>query len=78
MRRRHDSLSGRIDRIDIGVVGGQLVFNILDYKTGNSKNFKSRNAETGVSLQLPLYALAVQELLMIDRRAVPGESATGF
>ncbi len=43
--------SGRIDRIDIGVVGGQLVFNILDYKTGNSKKFKSRNAETGVSLQ---------------------------
>jgi ATP-dependent helicase/nuclease subunit B len=63
--------SGRIDRIDIGVVDGQLVFNILDYKTGSSKSFKSRNLESGVSLQLPLYALAVQELLMIDRRAVP-------
>ncbi len=63
--------SGRIDRIDIGVVGGEVVFNILDYKTGSSKSIKSRNLESGVSLQLPLYALAVQELLMIDRRAAP-------
>jgi hypothetical protein len=63
--------SGRIDRIDIGLVGGQVVFNVLDYKTGASKSFKSRNLDSGVSLQLPLYALAVQELLMVDRRAVP-------
>jgi len=63
--------SGRIDRIDIGMVGSEVVFNILDYKTGSSKSFKSRNLELGMSLQLPLYALAVQELLMIDRRAVP-------
>jgi ATP-dependent helicase/DNAse subunit B len=62
--------SGRIDRIDIGLVGGQIVFNVLDYKTGSSKNFK-RSFASGVALQLPLYALAVQELLMIDRRAVP-------
>ncbi len=63
--------SGRIDRIDIGMVGGQVVFNIVDYKTGSRKRLKPADFEAGLALQLPLYALAVQELLMIDRRAVP-------
>lgn len=64
-------LSGRIDRIDIGVVGGQVVFNVLDYKTGSRTRLKMTDIEAGLALQLPIYALAVQELLMIDRRAVP-------
>jgi ATP-dependent helicase/nuclease subunit B len=63
--------SGRIDRIDIGMVGGEVVFNVLDYKTGASKGFKARSLASGVHLQLPLYALAVKELLMVDRRALP-------
>jgi ATP-dependent helicase/nuclease subunit B len=64
-------LSGRIDRIDIGFVAGQVVFNVLDYKTGSRKTLKPNDIESGRALQLPLYAMAVQELLMIDRRAVP-------
>ncbi len=64
-------LSGRIDRIDVGTAAGQVVFNIVDYKTGNRKRLKAADIEAGLALQLPLYALAVQELLMIDRRAVP-------
>ena len=64
-------LSGRIDRIDIGVVGGQVVFNVLDYKTGSRKRLKEDDIQSGRALQLPLYAMAVQELLMVDRRAVP-------
>jgi len=64
-------LSGRIDRIDIGMVGGEVVFNVIDYKTGTKRGFKKKDIESGQAVQLPLYALAVQELLMIDRRAKP-------
>ena len=64
-------LSGRIDRIDIGLVGDRVVFNVLDYKTGRNKKLKADDIQQGLALQLPLYAMAVQELLMIDRRAVP-------
>ncbi|HTQ39786.1 MAG TPA: PD-(D/E)XK nuclease family protein [Pirellulales bacterium] len=64
-------LSGRIDRIDIGLVGGHVVFNVLDYKTGGNKKFKLQDFQSGLALQLPLYALAVQDLLLVDRRAVP-------
>ena len=35
-------LSGRIDRIDIGLVDGQVVFNVVDYKTGGKKRLKRR------------------------------------
>jgi ATP-dependent helicase/DNAse subunit B len=63
--------SGRIDRIDIGMVGGEVVFNVIDYKTGTKQGFKKKDVESGRAVQLPLYALAVQELLMIDRRAKP-------
>ena len=63
-------LSGRIDRIDVGQIGNQTVFNVVDYKTGSSSKHDRALAE-GRLLQLPLYALAVQELLMADRGAVP-------
>jgi ATP-dependent helicase/DNAse subunit B len=64
-------LSGRIDRIDVGLVGDQIVFNVLDYKTGSKRGFKQAEIEAGLALQLPLYALAVQDLLLVDRRAMP-------
>ena len=32
-------LAGRIDRIDLGEVRGQAIFNILDYKTGSGVKF---------------------------------------
>jgi ATP-dependent helicase/nuclease subunit B len=63
--------SGRIDRIDIGMVGGEVVFNVIDYKTGGKRAFRAKDIASGRAVQLPLYALAVQELLMIDRRAKP-------
>jgi ATP-dependent helicase/nuclease subunit B len=65
------NLAGRIDRIDVGLVDGQVVFNIIDYKSGMKKRITNVEIEAGLALQLPLYAMAVQELLMIDRRAVP-------
>jgi hypothetical protein len=63
--------SGRVDRIDVGVSGNQVVFNILDYKTGAKKRLKIEDIHAGLALQLPLYAMAVEELLMIDRSAKP-------
>ncbi|HZZ29246.1 MAG TPA: PD-(D/E)XK nuclease family protein [Pirellulales bacterium] len=64
-------LSGRIDRIDTGVIGNQIVFNVLDYKTGVKKNSTLPDVQSGLALQLPLYALAVQELLLAGQQALP-------
>ncbi|HZZ70624.1 MAG TPA: PD-(D/E)XK nuclease family protein [Pirellulales bacterium] len=64
-------LSGRVDRIDIGRVGGQTVFNLIDYKSGGSRALKVEEVEAGYALQLPLYALVAQEILLADRAASP-------
>ncbi|MCC7086504.1 MAG: PD-(D/E)XK nuclease family protein [Pirellulales bacterium] len=77
-------LAGRVDRIDVGVIGDRVVFNILDYKTGAKQRIKIEDIHAGLALQLPLYAMAVEELLLIDRRAKPWRvgywylKATGF
>jgi ATP-dependent helicase/nuclease subunit B len=60
-------LSGRIDRIDIGKVGGQTIFNIVDYKTGGTTKFSIEACRRGSVLQLPLYAMAASELILNDR-----------
>jgi len=62
-------LSGQIDRIDIGTVGTQLVFGIIDYKTGDQKHFSEADFN-GTRLQLPLYALAAEEHLLQAHGAV--------
>jgi RecB family exonuclease len=67
--------SGRIDRIDIGQLGGQAVFNIVDYKSGSpSPATSARAVVEGYSLQLPLYALAARWLLA-GKRAIPFRAA---
>jgi ATP-dependent helicase/DNAse subunit B len=63
-------LSGRIDRIDVGLVDGQVVFNVLDYKTSPSER-KLAETVDGKALQIPLYAMVVQEWLLSDQQAVP-------
>jgi ATP-dependent helicase/DNAse subunit B len=67
-------LAGRIDRIDLGQVGGQAIFNILDYKTGGGVKFSLEACQRGTVLQLPLYALAAGELIVNDRNAVPWQA----
>lgn len=62
-------IAGRIDRIDVAVAGKQPLFNVLDYKTGGARTKKE--VEQGEALQLALYALAVQDLLLADAHAVP-------
>jgi len=67
-------LAGRIDRIDTGLVAGQTVLNVLDYKTGGTVRFKREDVLKGTALQLPVYAIAAAELLLHDRRAVPWQA----
>ena len=47
-----------------------MVFNVLDYKTGGSTRLSLQAVAAGTALQLPLYALAVEKLLLADQRAV--------
>jgi hypothetical protein len=56
--------AGRIDRIDVGHIGGQALFNVVDYKSGaGSKRTTLDWVRAGHALQLPLYALAAEWLL---------------
>jgi ATP-dependent helicase/DNAse subunit B len=64
-------IAGRIDRIDTGVVAGGAVFNVIDYKTGTSSRYTPADLAAGTALQLPLYAMAAQEVLLADVQAVP-------
>ena len=67
-------ISGRIDRVDTGVVAGHSVFNVLDYKTGGPITLTPESITAGLTLQPPLYALAVMELLMVDRNLYPWQA----
>lgn len=51
-------LRGKVDRIEVG----ESAFTIVDYKTGMSTP-KLEDIALGVSLQLPLYLYAVEEIL---------------
>ena len=62
-------LQGVIDRIDLVEAGGELRFRVIDYKTGS--NPSPADVKSGLASQLPLYAMAVEEL------ALPA-GATGF
>jgi len=64
-------LAGRIDRIDLGQVAGRAVFNVLDYKSGKSSRHTKKSIDQAEALQLSLYCLATEELLLADRRAAP-------
>ncbi|MGI9458186.1 MAG: PD-(D/E)XK nuclease family protein, partial [Aeoliella sp.] len=64
-------LTGQIDRVDIGRVGQVTVFNIIDYKSGKREvKLNLDKVRSGHQLQLPLYALATEQLLLADQKAV--------
>ncbi|MBI3837644.1 MAG: exodeoxyribonuclease V subunit gamma [Planctomycetia bacterium] len=62
--------TGRIDRIDIGELSGQCVFSIVDYKTSASFRTNAKSIQDGYAFQLPLYAMAAEELLS-KKQAIP-------
>jgi ATP-dependent helicase/DNAse subunit B len=64
-------LSGRIDRIDTGMLDDRTVFNILDYKTGGTIRIDGESILSGLTLQLPLYAIAALNILQFDREPYP-------
>ena len=66
--------AGRIDRIDLGAVGGEVVFSIVDYKSSVSARARAKLGLEDYALQLPLYALAAQEMLSA-RGALPFRAA---
>jgi len=56
-------VTGQIDRIDVGVIDGQTVFNVIDYKSGRKFSFSRDHIESGQRLQLPIYVEAAQAML---------------
>jgi ATP-dependent helicase/nuclease subunit B len=71
-------IRGRIDRIDLGEIGGRSVFNVVDFKSGRAKSLTADTVSSGATLQLPLYALAVEQLLLADQQAIPWRAGYWF
>jgi ATP-dependent helicase/DNAse subunit B len=64
-------ISGRIDRVDVADLEGGAGFWIIDYKTGRSTHYTSTDLRAFRRLQLTLYALAVEQVLLADQQARP-------
>jgi ATP-dependent helicase/nuclease subunit B len=65
-------VSGRIDRVDTVLLpDGNTGFWIIDYKTGRPDHYTGSGLKEFRKLQLTLYALAVEEVLLTGRNARP-------
>jgi ATP-dependent helicase/DNAse subunit B len=64
-------LGGRIDRVDVAETDAGTFFWIVDYKTGRSANYSATSLKSFARLQLTLYALAAQRVLLAGREARP-------
>jgi ATP-dependent helicase/nuclease subunit B len=62
-------LKGRIDRIDLDPIN--KTFLVIDYKTG-SRKITGNQIRKGDALQLPLYVMAVKQLLLPDYEPIGG------
>ncbi|MCL2592482.1 MAG: exodeoxyribonuclease V subunit gamma [Defluviitaleaceae bacterium] len=69
------SLTGRIDRIDTFEYGEKSYIKIIDYKSGN-KEFKLKDVENGMQLQLLVYMKSILEngkdIIKADYKIMPG------
>lgn len=61
-------VTGRIDRIDVD--DNQRIFSVIDYKTGELES--SVRIKKGESIQIPIYLMAVQTLLLQKYRPTGG------
>lgn len=68
------AICGRIDRIDVGTHGARCVFGVIDYKSGAAPALDPRSVLRGLALQLPLYLMAAEEVLLADRCAAAIEA----
>jgi len=64
------AVCGCIDRLDLGTHAGRTGFSVIDYKSGDAGGFSADTALRGTALQLPLYLLAAERVLLADRGAV--------
>ena len=64
-------ITGQVDRIDVGEIDGQRVFNVVDYKTARDVKARASGLRDGRQLQLYLYALATERHLLADDQAQP-------
>src|SRR5262249_58412998 len=64
-------VSGRIDRVDVTELPGGVGYWVIDYKTGRAEHYTGKALAEFQRLQLTLYALAVEEVLLADRQARP-------
>jgi RecB family exonuclease len=69
------ALCGRIDRLDLGLHAGRACFNVIDYKSGDAGGFSAEAAVRGTALQLPLYLLAAERVLLAQRGAAACQAA---
>lgn len=54
-------IQGWVDRVDLVAIGQEQTFRVIDYKSGNPPSGKE--VTDGWMVQLPLYAMAVEQLL---------------
>lgn len=66
--------TGQIDRLDVGRIDATTVFNVIDYKSSAKQTVKLEKLEAGTQLQLPLYALAAEDLLMREQQGLAWEA----
>lgn len=62
-------LQGIIDRIDMVPQDDATLFRVIDYKTGSCPD--KSELKNGLALQLPLYALAVERIILAEEHAEP-------
>jgi hypothetical protein len=64
-------VQGRLDRVDLYErADGLMLFRVIDYKSGSHCPTPS-DVRSGVRVQLPLYAMAVEQGLLAGRASVP-------
>jgi ATP-dependent helicase/nuclease subunit B len=71
-------ITGRIDRLDVGQTAGRAVFTVIDYKSGTGGGYSKADVLSGRALQLTLYALATEKLLLAKSGAVPWQFGYWF
>jgi RecB family exonuclease len=71
--KRQVRVRGRIDRIDVGKIDDNPVFNVIDYKSGMPPRFDLDDVRAGLSLQLALYTLAVARMNLAGPQAAPAQ-----
>jgi ATP-dependent helicase/DNAse subunit B len=64
-------ISGRIDRVDLAELEDGTGFWVIDYKTGRSEHYTTGDLAQYRRLQLTLYALAVECVLLEGQNARP-------